>query len=138
VYNPQAAACSPAGAAPASHPRPSPDIIINQQLVDGLGEFKAYSDGSVRAYFLDRTILSMDAQQSSCKLFLPDGDALVVAVANPIGVQPYVQAAVEYARWVLQDPAQRAAERQLRAAVDLQLMRTQRMAAICDSRMGRW
>ena len=56
-----------------------------------------------------------------------------MAAANPIGVAAYVQAAVEFAWWVFQDPAQLAGERQLRAAVNLQLMRTRRMAAICES-----
>lgn len=49
----------------------------------------------------------MDAQRANCSLLLPDGRRARVAVAAPVGVEPYVRAAVEFAAWGFRTPAER-------------------------------
>ncbi|KXZ56915.1 hypothetical protein GPECTOR_1g825 [Gonium pectorale] len=86
---------SAAASATALLPTSSPDelfavassAVLEESDVPGHGHFTAYEDGRVRACFGDRTILHMSASHSHCKVVLPDGASVVVAVANPVGVE---------------------------------------------------
>ncbi|GLC50872.1 hypothetical protein PLESTB_000441400 [Pleodorina starrii] len=106
--------------------------VLEESSVPGHGQFTAYEDGRVRVCFHDRTILHMCVAQSHCKLVLPDGKAVVVAVANPVGVEPYVEAAWEFACWAFKTPEERAQELRLQARVRAELLNSERMAQICE------
>ncbi|GFR40516.1 hypothetical protein Agub_g1085, partial [Astrephomene gubernaculifera] len=91
--------------------------VLEESCVAGHGQFTAYQDGRVRVCFEDRTILHMSASHSHAKVVLPDGRGVVVAVANPVGVEPYVAAAVDFASWAFKTPAERSEEMRLQARV---------------------
>ncbi|KAF5833456.1 hypothetical protein DUNSADRAFT_10246 [Dunaliella salina] len=65
--------------------------VLEHAEVPGQGTFSAYEDGRVRAMFADRTILHLNAAQSHCKAFLPDGASLLVSTDNPVGIEQYMQ-----------------------------------------------
>ncbi|EFJ41759.1 hypothetical protein VOLCADRAFT_98324 [Volvox carteri f. nagariensis] len=106
--------------------------IIEERGVPGYGQFTAYEDGRVRVCFKDRTILHMSASQSHCKVLLPDGKAVVVAVANPVGVELYVETALEFVHWAFRTPEERAEELCIQARVHAELVNSQRMARVCE------
>ncbi|GBF96370.1 hypothetical protein Rsub_09169 [Raphidocelis subcapitata] len=131
------AAPHPCDLAPPPRQLPPPEIsisneILEQQVVPGVGRLTAYEDGRVRALFEDRTILSLDARRAEARLTLPDGRAAVVAAANPVGVEGYVSAALQFAAWAFRTPAERDALLRARARVEAELDTTARMAAICE------
>lgn len=105
--------------------------IVEESVVPGHGQFTAYEDGRVRVCFDDRTILHMCALQSHCKLVLPDGSMVVVAVTNPVGVKSYVEAAREFAVWTFKSSDERAEELHMQARVRVELFNSQRMAQLC-------
>jgi hypothetical protein len=107
--------------------------VVDTQYVEALGDMKAFADGRVQIFFCDRTLLYMDPEHTVCRLLMPDGERMNVNVASPVGVEVYVQAAVEYARWAFSTPFDRYAKRRLQDAVQMKLLETQRMAAICGA-----
>jgi hypothetical protein len=70
--------------------------VVEVQEVEDLGSFVAYADGRVKVTFCDRTILTMDGGRERCKLLMPDGKWAEASVANPVGVEGYVQVGLEH------------------------------------------
>ncbi len=106
--------------------------VQEEAQVPGHGSFTAYADGRVRACFDDRTLLVLGAAHSHCRAVLPDGRATVVSVSNPVGVEPYVAAVLEFASWSFKTPAERGAELRSQGRVRAELLASQRMAQLCD------
>ncbi len=107
--------------------------VLEESCVPGHGSFVAYEDGRVRVCFDDRAILHLSASHTHAKVVLPDGGPpRVVAVANPVGVERYVAAALEFAAWAFKSPAERAEELRAQARVRAELLSCQRMAQLCD------
>lgn len=100
---------------------PLSDEILEDQQVEGLGSFRAYADGRVRALFEDRTILYMAPDHGGCRLTLPDGKRAAVSVSNPVGVEEYVSAARQFAAWAFRTPQERAALLRAQAAVQVRV-----------------
>jgi hypothetical protein len=48
--------------------------------VKGLGIFRAFQGGRVRARFVDRTILELDTSSGMCRLLLPDASTVEIAL----------------------------------------------------------
>ena len=76
--------------------------VVEEQEVEGLGYFVAYADGRVKVTFRDRTVLTMDAGRERCRLLMPDGKWAEASVANPVGVEGYVQVGLGDGSWGLQ------------------------------------
>ncbi|GIL73336.1 hypothetical protein Vretimale_4900 [Volvox reticuliferus] len=113
--------------------------VVEESSVPGFGQFTAYEDGRVRICFDDRTILHMSASQSHSKVVLPDGRAVVVTLTNPVGVEPYVDAAREFAYWAFKTPQERAGKIDLQTRVHAELVNSQRMAQMCEYTVkGTW
>lgn len=93
--------------------------IVEEQDVQDQGHFIAFADGRVKVTFPDRTLLNMDSSHAVCQLLLPDGTRAEVAVTNPVGVEGYVQAAVEFAAWAFKSPAERAEELRTQAMIEV-------------------
>ncbi|KAG2448169.1 hypothetical protein HYH02_006754 [Chlamydomonas schloesseri] len=108
------------------------DAVLEDSCVPGTGRFTAFEDGRVRAVFENRTLLTLSSGHSHCRLVLPDGQAVVVGVANPVGVEGYVEAVLDFARWAFKSPAERAAELRAQARVRAELLASQRMAQLCE------
>jgi len=108
------------------------NTVIEEQSVDGLGRFTAYADARIRAVFADRAILHLDSTHGTARITLPDGSRAEVATANPVGVEGYVAAAVQFAQWALKTPAQRDAALRAQGRVEAELATTARMAALCE------
>ena len=116
--------------------------VIEEQEIAGVGRFRAFADGRVRAAFPDRTILTLapsagagDLRQSgdaTARLILPDGRRAVVSARNPLGCEDYVAAAVRFADWAFLPPGARGALLAARLAVQAELRATARAAALCD------
>lgn len=73
--------------------------VLDRSTVPGVGSFTAYEDGRIRAQFEDRTIMHVNASHSHCKAILPDGKSCMVACSNPVGMEQYVTAVFDFARW---------------------------------------
>ena len=119
------------GADPGEPPAIS-EAFLEDQRVEGLGSFRAYEDGRVRALFDDRTILYLEADHASARLTLPDGTRAAASAANPVGVEGYVSAALQFATWAFRTPAERGAL--LRAQALVQVGARARARACCCSR----
>ena len=110
--------------------------IHEQHQVAECGEFTAYEDGSIHVTFQDRTLLYMNASHTHCDVIMPDGHRVTVATATPVGVEQYVEQAMEFAEWAFSTPAQRAAVLQTAASIQKELGKCQRAAALCDWAQG--
>ncbi|KAG2442403.1 hypothetical protein HXX76_002489 [Chlamydomonas incerta] len=108
------------------------DAVLEDSCVPGTGRLTAFADGRVRAIFDDRTLLTLSSSHSHCRLVLPDGQQVVVGVANPVGVEGYVEAVLDFARWAFKSPAERAQELRSQARVRAELLNSQRMAQLCE------
>ncbi len=73
------------------------------------GTFTAYADGRVRAFFADRTVLHLNQAHTHAKAILPDGSRALVAVAQPLGLEPHVRALGDFCKWAFTPAAQRQA-----------------------------
>eukprot|EP00775_Hariotina_reticulata_P002741 gene2740-3036_t len=100
-------------------PQPLSTDVVEEQEVPGLGRFVATADGRVKVLFDDRTILNLSVDGSSCRLLLRDGTQREVLSNCPVGVEQYVQAALEFAAWAHTSPEQRAAGLRMQSLLDV-------------------
>ena len=110
--------------------------IHEQHEVADCGTFTAYEDGSVHVTFCDRTLLYLKPLQQFCDVITPDGHRISVATAMPIGVEQYVEQAMEYADWAFATPAERAAVLQKAASIQKELGKCHRAIVLCDWTQG--
>lgn len=106
--------------------------VLEEHRADGLGTFTAYEDGRVRVCFDDRTLLNMDASRSNCSIILSTGKQISVRVDMPIGVEFYVESALDFSEWAYKTPAERGNTLQMRLEIQRTAERCARAAAICD------
>ena len=110
--------------------------IHEQHEVADCGTFTAYGDGSVHVTFCDRTLLYLKPLQQYCDVITPDGHRVSVATATPVGVEQYVEQAMEYADWAFSTPAERAAVLQKAASIQKELGNCHRAVVLCDWTQG--
>ena len=101
--------------------------------VEGVGRFVAFVDGRVWATFADRTLARLDRWHRLCRFVLPDGAAVEVRPAAPVGVEHYMAFVSEFAVWAFRSPGERAAALETQAAVEACANRAGQMA-----RLLRW
>ena len=65
-----------------------------------------------------------------CTVILPLGERVTVRAANPIGVEAYVRAAIEFRIWAGRTGDEREAEERARRRVAAEVERTKRAIAI--------
>lgn len=112
------------------------DQVHEQHVVEGVGTFTAYQDGSVKVAFEDRALLYMDANNSHCTVIDPDGRKITVASDNAVGVEQYVAEAAEFYAWAFCSPIERNAILQHAASVQRELQKCQRTALLCEWAQG--
>ncbi len=110
--------------------------IHEQHEVADDGKFTAYMDGSVRVAFHDRTLLYLKPSHTHCDVITLEGHRVTVSTATPVGVEQYVEQALEFAEWAFSTPAQRASVLQKAASIQKELGKCQRAVALCDWAQG--
>ena len=98
--------------------------------VEDVGRFVAFSDGRVWAKFVDRTMARLDRWHRRCRLVLPDGSAVEVRPAAPVGVEKYMAFVADFAVWAFRTPGERAAALEAQAAVEACANRAGQMARL--------
>ena len=74
--------------------------LLNEEYVDEIGSFKAYSNGCVIAKFVDKCLMTLNSKKMEIKVIDGRGDSLVIGVHNQ---QSYnFQKYKEYIKWVLE------------------------------------
>ena len=119
--------------------------VVMKQSVDAVGTFTLYECGRVHVKFADRTILDMSdhppppmssssssshATGAICNVILPLGERVTVRAANPICVEAYVRAAIEFRIWAGRTGDEREEEERSRRKVAAEVERTKRAIAI--------
>ena len=118
--------------------------IVAKQTVDGVGSFTLYEYGRVHVKFADRTILNLFDEEASetdktpsipsltslCDVILPHGDRVKVRPANPIGVEKYVTAALQFLKWANQTEEEREGYVFMQQAINAEIERNKRTCAI--------
>ena len=98
--------------------------------VEDVGRFVAFSDGRVWAKFIDRTMARLDRWHRRCRLVLPDGSAVEVRPAAPVGVEKYMAFVADFAVWAFRTPGERAAALEAQAAAEACANRAGQMARL--------
>ncbi|KAJ9534795.1 hypothetical protein QJQ45_017217, partial [Haematococcus lacustris] len=130
VQQPHAMPCTPADIAESFG-------ILSEQVVEqaslhGEGTFAAYADGRVRVVFVDRTIIHINRTHTHAKAYTPDGQVLVVATSNPVGLEQYMQAATAFLKWAYSTKEEQAAQARSQAYITAQLAASRRLATLLD------
>ncbi|GAB5366005.1 hypothetical protein AAMO2058_001107400 [Amorphochlora amoebiformis] len=60
------------------------DRMVREEYVKGLGMFRAFADGRIRARFVDRAICEMGRDRDTISLLLPCGEETSVVLSSPV------------------------------------------------------
>ncbi|CAG9465703.1 unnamed protein product [Pedinophyceae sp. YPF-701] len=107
------------------------DEEVEVAEVQGVGRFVAFRDGRVTVRFADRTILEIDSRGVLARAIAADGARFTVTVKRPLGIAPYVAAAIEFRGWALLSPSERHDSMARQAAVREHISRTERASEVC-------
>jgi len=72
---------------------------LKETTVDNLATLKAYKNGNVRAYFVDRTLVNMNQGEKYAKLITKLGEEVKLSIDQPIGYERYIQVCLEFIDW---------------------------------------
>jgi hypothetical protein len=88
--------------------QPPEKEIIDTKLVPNIGQFTAFQDGSMRAVFNDRTIISLSSiDAKECIVLTSLGKYERITTRMPLLYGNHLRSCLEYLTWVQDTPAQR-------------------------------
>ena len=87
---------------------PSRLVATDARIVPRVGRLTGYSNGAVSIVFEDRTVARIEPGAESVQFILPDGTQSDVSLARPMDLGFYIGHIVEYQRFLLQSPQERA------------------------------
>ena len=110
---------------------PSGDVL-EEQLDETGNRYRLFADGHVRAMFVDRTLVELDAALERAIVTHADGRRYVCRCSHPVGAEAYVRCALEFAAWARRSPTERAAQAEREMEVLREHSKLHRMSRLCE------
>lgn len=112
------------------------DRVVERQLVPDSGTFTAFADGRVHVVFRDGARLTLAADKGSFGVLLPSGKHAQAPTSRPAELQPYLQAALEFASWAAITPLERDLPNARQRSIQAQLSSTRRCQVLLGMALG--